>query len=139
MVSRSMVRILLVSHSPKLADGLAEMIRQMASDESAVQIVPVGGTSEGELGTDPLRILSEYQRTGEGDSCLVFADIGSSIMSASAALDMVEDEALRSRIRLVDAPLVEGAFAAGVVATTTSDPEEIVAQALDSREQRKFE
>lgn len=134
-----MTRILLVSHSPQIAEGLAEMIAQMATDTSSVRILPLGGTSDGDLGTDPMRLLEAMQETGEGDVSLVFCDIGSSIMSATAALDMIDDEALKERIRLVDAPLVEGAFAAGVVATTTSDPEEIISQALDSRDQRKFE
>lgn len=134
-----MTRILLVSHSPRIAEGLAEMIEQMATDTSAVRILPLGGTSDGDLGTDPIRILNAMQETEEGDSTLVFCDIGSSIMSAEAALDMIDDEALKSRIHLVDAPLVEGAFAAGVVATTTADPEEIISQALESRDQRKFE
>lgn len=134
-----MTRILLVSHSPRIAEGLAEMIEQMATDTSAVRILPLGGTSDGDLGTDPIRILNAMQETEESDSTLVFCDIGSSIMSAEAALDMIDDEALKSRIHLVDAPLVEGAFAAGVVATTTADPEEIISQALESRDQRKFE
>lgn len=134
-----MTRILLVSHSPRIAEGLAEMIEQMATDTSAVRILPLGGTSDGDLGTDPIRILNAMQETEEGDCTLVFCDIGSSIMSAEAALDMIDDEALKSRIHLVDAPLVEGAFAAGVVATTTADPEEIISQALESRDQRKFE
>lgn len=134
-----MIRVLLVSHSKALAAGLADMIRQMASDESMVEIVPVGGAEDGSLGTDPMRVLEEFNKTKAGDYSLVFCDIGSSIMSAESAYDMIEDEELKKRIRFVDAPLVEGAFAAGVVATTTSDPDEVIEQALDSKSQKKFE
>lgn len=134
-----MTRILLVSHSKALAEGLASMIRQMASDEKMVQLIPVGGASDGSLGTDPMRVLDEMNKTATTDNALVFCDIGSSIMSATSAYDMIEDEELKKRIRFVDAPLVEGAFAAGVVATTTSDPDEIIAQALDAKDQKKFE
>ena len=50
----STVGIVLVSHSPKLAAGLAELIGQVASED--LSVAAVGGTPDGRLGTDPDRI-----------------------------------------------------------------------------------
>ena len=104
-----MVGLVLVSHSPKLAEGTADLVRQMAGE---VEISAVGGDSEGGFGTDPEGI--EGAITGMGaDEILVFMDLGSAVLSAETVLEMLPDE-VRGRVRLVDAPFVEGAFSAGV-------------------------
>ena len=96
--------ILLVSHSLKITDGIKEMIEQMAQSES-LQIFSLGGTSEGELGSDPTKIVDTVNEAAEVDTFFVFADLGSAVLSAELAFDMLEDEQ-QSKYILVDAPLV---------------------------------
>jgi phosphoenolpyruvate---glycerone phosphotransferase subunit DhaM len=123
-----MVGIVLVSHSKEIAGGTADLVRQMAGD---VEIRPVGGDADGGLGTDPERIQSAVEAMS-ADEILVFVDIGSAVLSTEATVEML-DEKLRSKVRLVDAPLVEGAFAAGVMASTGADAEDCVEAAVEAR------
>lgn len=122
--------ILLVSHSLKITDGIKEMIEQMAQSES-LQIFSLGGTSEGELGSDPTKIVDAVNEAAEVDTFFVFADLGSAVLSAELAFDMLEDEQ-QSKYLLVDAPLVEGAFAAGITASVSDDIEHILIEAKNA-------
>lgn len=128
-----MVGIVLVSHSPEIATGTANLVRQMAGE---LPIFPVGGTSEGDLGTDPGRIQQAVEEAGT-DEVLVFVDIGSAVMSTEAVLEMLDDD-LRDRVHLVDAPFVEGAFAAGVMASTGSNARECLEAAAEARTEPKL-
>lgn len=123
-----MVGLVLVSHSKEIADGTADLVRQMAGE---VEVHPVGGDSDGGLGTDPERVRAAIERAG-ADEILVFVDIGSAVLSTEAVIEML-DEGLRAKVRLVDAPLVEGAFAAGVMASTGADAEDCVEAAVEAR------
>lgn len=118
--------ILLVSHSQAITDGLKEMIEQMQQTED-VQIFSLGGTSEGELGSDPLKIIAAVEAR-EADVYLVFADLGSAVLSAELAYDMLPEEA-QARYRLVEGPLVEGAFAAAITAGVSDNLEQILSEA----------
>ena len=128
-----MVGLVLVSHSPQIADGTAELVRQMAGE---VEIVAVGGDADGGFGTDPERIRAAIEGLGS-DEALVFMDLGSAVLSAETVLEMLSSED-RERVRLVDAPFVEGAFAAGVVASAGSDAEECVEAAMEARTESKL-
>ena len=123
-----MVGLVLVSHSQQIADGTAELVRQMAGE---VEVEAVGGDPEGGFGTDPERIQGAIEDL-DADEVLVFMDLGSAVLSAETVLEMLSSER-RERVRLVDAPFVEGAFAAGVVASAGSDAEECVEAAMEAR------
>ncbi len=62
---------------------------------------------------------------------LVFADIGSAILNAEMAQDMLEEDQ-QERYYLVEAPLVEGAFAAAITASTTSDVQQVLSEAQNA-------
>lgn len=128
-----MVGLVLVSHSPKIAEGTADLVRQMAGE---VEISPVGGDSEGGFGTDPERIEAAIRET-KADEVLVFMDLGSAVLSAETVLEMLPEED-RARTTLVDAPFVEGAFSAGVSASAGSDAEECVEAAMEARTEPKL-
>ncbi len=128
-----MVGLVLVSHSPQIADGTAELVRQMAGE---VEIVAVGGDADGGFGTDPERIKAAIEGLGS-DEALVFMDLGSAVLSAETVLEMLSSED-REKVRLVDAPFVEGAFAAGVIASAGSDAEECVEAAMEARTESKL-
>jgi len=128
-----MVGIVLISHSPRIAEGTAELVRHMAGE---VEIVAVGGDTDGALGTDPERIQSAIESL-DADEVLIFMDLGSAVLSAETVLEMLEPEVAR-KVRLVDAPFVEGAFAAGVLASTGADAEECVEAAAEARTEPKL-
>jgi dihydroxyacetone kinase phosphotransfer subunit len=128
-----MVGLVLVSHSPLIADGTAELVRQMAGE---VELAAVGGDSDGGFGTDPERIEAAVSDL-DADEVLVFMDLGSAVLSAETVLEMLPSET-REKVRLVDAPFVEGAFAAGVVASTGADAEECVEAAMEARTESKL-
>jgi PTS hybrid protein len=128
-----MVGLVLVSHSPQIAEGTAELVRQMAGE---VELVAVGGDADGGFGTDPERIKAAIEDLG-ADEALVFMDLGSAVLSAETVLEMLSPED-RERVTLVDAPFVEGAFAAGVIASAGSDAEECVEAAMEARTESKL-
>lgn len=128
-----MVGLVLVSHSPEIAEGTATLVRQMAGE---VEVTPVGGTSDGSLGTDPEGIQAAIEGMN-ADEVLVFVDIGSAVLSAEMVLEMLSPN-LQENVRIVDAPFVEGAFAAGVLAQAGSDAGECEAAAMESRTESKL-
>ena len=109
------VGVVLVSHSPRLVEGLADLVSQVSGPQ--VRIVPVGGASDGSLGTDGARVLECMREASRETGAVVLMDLGSSVLAVRAALGELSDDE-RSRLLVVDAPLVEGAIAAGVAAST---------------------
>ncbi len=128
-----MVGLVLVSHSPQIAEGTAELVRQMAGE---LEVVAVGGDAEGGFGTDPERIETAIENL-KAEGALVFMDLGSAVLSAETVLETLSRED-REKVRLVDAPFVEGAFAAGVEASTGSDAEACVEAAMEARTESKL-
>ena len=128
-----MVGLVLVSHSPQIAEGTAELVRQMAGE---VEVAAVGGDSDGGFGTDPERIQGAIEAL-DADEVLVFMDLGSAVLSAETVLEMLSSEG-RGKVRLVDAPFVEGAFAAGVLASAASNAEDCVEAAMEARTEPKL-
>ena len=126
--------MVLVSHSPEVADGTAELVRTMAGE---VEMAAVGGDTDGSFGTDPDRIRSAIEGL-EADEVLVFMDIGSAVLSAETVLEMLEPE-VAEKVRLVDAPFVEGAFAAGVLASAGADADECIEAAWEARTESKLQ
>lgn len=124
MKESHMLTFILVSHSKKITDGLKEMIEEMIGDRENITIVSAGGTDTGDLGTDPIRIVTEIEEHVESDQIYLFADIGSAVMSIESALDLV-NENLRERCVYIDGPLVEGAFVACVQGMIGSSKEVI--------------
>ena len=128
-----MVGMVLVSHSSQVAEGTAELVWSMAGE---VEMAAVGGDADGSLGTDPDRIRLAIEGL-EADEVLVFMDIGSAVLSAETVLEMLEPE-VAAKVRLVDAPFIEGAFVAGVLASTGADAEECIEAAQEARTESKL-
>ena len=123
-----MVGIVLVSHSAALADGLAEIVGQVAGDE--VRIETAGGSSDSRLGTSGDRVEQALASADTGDGVVVLADLGSSILVVRHVLDGL---GANGRIRLVDAPMVEGAIAAGVMASSGASVADVALAAERAR------
>jgi PTS hybrid protein len=116
------VGLVVVSHSAKVAEGVVEMAAQMAA---GVRIEAAGGTDEGGIGTDATLIAEAIAAADSGDGVLVFADLGSAVLSAQLAIDELVDEQRRASVRIADAPLVEGAVIAAIQASTGSSLDEV--------------
>lgn len=112
-----MIHLVIVSHSRQIALGVAELARQMAPP--ALQISAIGGLEEESgatiLGVDALQILEVIRHIEAPDGTLILVDLGSAVLSAETALDLLELEQ-RRRCRISNAPLVEGAVVAAVEA-----------------------
>ena len=119
------VGLVIVSHSGKLAEGVVELAAQMAAD---VTIVPAGGTDDGGIGTSLEKISAAISQADTGDGAVLLADLGSAVMTAETAVEFLEDEQ-RGRVRLANAPLVEGAVAAAVAAQTGRDVAAVLQEA----------
>jgi PTS hybrid protein len=126
-----MVGIVLVSHSPELATGLAALAGQMAGPE--VGIEAVGGGPDGRLGTDGDRVRDAIRHADRGDGVVVLGDLGSAILTIRHVL-----EGMNGSVRLADAPLVEGAVAAAVVASAGLALDEVAKAAEEARGANKL-
>ena len=124
------VGLILVSHSADLARGSAELARQMAP---SVVIAPAGGADGGGLGTSFDAITSAVAEADTGSGAVLLYDLGSALMTAETVLEFLEPE-VAQRIRIVDAPLVEGALAAAVTAEGGGDLDSVAASALSAGE-----
>lgn len=123
-----MVGIVIVSHSAKLAEGIRELAEQMTQGQ--VPLAVAGGIDDPQnpIGTDAFRVQQAIEAVYSDDGVLVLMDLGSAIMSAETALDFLT-ETQQARVRLCEAPLVEGTMAAAVQAMTGSTLDQVIAEA----------
>jgi len=127
--------LVLVSHGAPIAAGLAELVSQVAGPD--VSIVAIGGASDGSLGTDGARVLQALREVAVGAGAVVLMDIGSSVLAVRAALAELERDEL-GKLFVADAPLVEGAVAAGVAAAAGAAPAEVAQVAAGARHAAKL-
>ena len=125
-----MVGLVLVSHSRQIAAGLAALVAPVAGPATPVEAV--GGAVDGSLGTDGEAVLAALRRACADGQALVLMDLGSAVLSVRAALEELDPTA-RARVALADAPLVEGAVAAGVAASTGATLAEVAEAAREAR------
>lgn len=118
MEERSLVGIVVVSHSPRIAEGVVELARQMAGPE--LRLEGSGGTADGSLGTDAMAILAAIQAVDAGAGVVVLADLGSAVLATQTALELM-DPADAARVRLSGGPVVEGTVVAAVQASIGDD------------------
>jgi PTS hybrid protein len=123
------VGLVLVSHSQAIADGLAELLAEVAGPE--VPIVTAGGGPAGTLGTDGAKVQAALRAAAGGGGAVVLMDLGSSVLSVRAALEELPAE-LCERLRIADA-LVEGAIAAAVTASTGAELTTVLDAAVGAR------
>ncbi|HEX2130132.1 MAG TPA: dihydroxyacetone kinase phosphoryl donor subunit DhaM [Actinophytocola sp.] len=120
------VGLVVVSHSARLAAGVAEVAGQMAPD---VTVAAAGGTAEGGVGTDFDAVTEALAQADAGAGVVVLYDLGSARMVAELAVESLDDP---STAVLVDAPLVEGAVAAAVAAQGGADLVAVASAARDA-------
>src|SRR3954447_1649009 len=124
-----MVGLVIVSHSATLASGVVELARQMGGEQ--VPIEAAGGLAEpeGEIGTDMQVVRDAIERAAGSDGVLVLMDLGSAVMSAEMAVELIAAETPDLRVELCEAPLVEGAVAAAARAGAGASLDEVATEA----------
>lgn len=116
-----MINLLIASHSKKLAEGLREILIQMAPN---VNILVSGGDKDGNIGSnfDEInQIINEYST----DGLVIFFDLGSSMMNCQMAIDMLDDEK-KSKVYLAGTPIIETSVQIAVEASAGQSLEKIV-------------
>ena len=121
------VGIVIVSHSSKVAEGAADMVRQMVGD--TVPLAFTGGNSEGGLGTDVAKIIEAIDSAWSEAGVAVLIDLGGAETNTEMAIEMLEEER-QSRVVICNAPIVEGAVIAATEASGGS-PLDIVNQTAE--------
>jgi dihydroxyacetone kinase phosphotransfer subunit len=107
------VGIVIVSHSPDVAKGAADMVRQMVGDE--VPLAFTGGDPGGGLGTSVETILAAIDRAWSEKGVAILVDLGGAETNSEMAIEMLPDDR-RDRVVVCNAPIVEGAVMAATEA-----------------------
>ncbi|GAA5050875.1 phosphoenolpyruvate--protein phosphotransferase [Nocardia callitridis] len=123
-----MIGIVAVSHSRSLATAAVGLAQEMLHGES-VRIVVAAGLDEHTLGTDAVAVSEAIAHADSGDGVLVLMDLGSAVLSAELAIDLLESP---HEVRLCAAPFVEGLIAAAVSAAGGADLDEAAIEAREA-------
>lgn len=120
------VSLVIVSHSPDVARGTADMVRQMVGDE--VKVAHCGGNPDGGLGTDVEKILQAIGEAWSPRGVAILADLGGAETNSEMAIELLPEER-RNLVVLCNAPIVEGAVVAATEASGGSSLAEVRATA----------
>lgn len=121
------VGLVVVSHSRALADAAVALAREMVRDKP-LRIAVAAGLDDATFGTDAAQIVDAITDADQGTGVVVLMDLGSAVLSAELALELLDDE-IRYRVVLCPGPLVEGLVVAAVAAANGADIDEVVTEA----------
>ena len=124
----SLVGIVIVSHSRALARAAVALAAEMLHGRP-VPIAVAAGLDDVTLGTDAVRIKEAIQEVDGPEGVVVLMDLGSAVLSAELALDLLDDPKVRERVILSAAPLIEGLVVAAVAAAGGAGRKEVAAEA----------
>jgi PTS hybrid protein len=109
------VGIVIVSHSPKVAEGAADMVRQMVGAE--VPVAWTGGNPDGGLGTSVPAIMEAIDRAWSEAGVVILVDLGGAETNSEMAVEMLDGER-QGKVVVCNAPIVEGAVIAAAEAAS---------------------
>ncbi|MEN4479090.1 phosphoenolpyruvate--protein phosphotransferase [Mycolicibacterium cosmeticum] len=121
------VGLVVVSHSRPLARAAVALAQEMVHGKD-IRIAIAAGLDDTTFGTDAADIVDAVTDADSGDGTVVLMDLGSAVLSAELALELLDDE-VRERVVLCPAPLVEGLVVAAVAAAGEASAAEIAAEA----------
>ena len=131
-----MINIVVVSHSALLARGVEQLARQMMRGDGCKLALAAGvDDEEHPIGTDAVNVMEAIEAVADGDGILVLMDLGSALLSAETALDLLYPE-LAAKVRLCAAPLIEGTLAAVVAANSGASLEQVVTESTMGQRRR---
>lgn len=107
------VSIVIVSHSPDVARGAADMVREMVGDE--IRVAHCGGNPAGGLGTDVTAIQAAIRAVYGPKGVAVLVDLGGAETNSEMAIELLPAD-MRSNVVICNAPIVEGAVMAAAEA-----------------------
>ncbi len=123
-----LVGLVVVSHSRALAHAAVALASQMLQG-SPVPIAVAAGLDSDTLGTDAVAIKEAIEQVDSPAGVVVLMDLGSAVLSAELALELLEDFSARDRVVLSAGPLVEGLVVAAVAAAGGAGRAEVAAEA----------
>ncbi|WP_417766936.1 dihydroxyacetone kinase phosphoryl donor subunit DhaM [Stappia sp.] len=118
----SNVGIAIVSHSPLVAEGTADMVRQMVGDE--VPLAWCGGDPDGGLGTSVEAILKAIDAAWSEAGVALLVDLGGAETNSEMAVEMLPAERA-GKVVVCNAPIVEGAVIAATEASGGASLDEV--------------
>jgi len=126
-----LIGIVLISHSRKLAEGVLDLAREMGGED--LNIIAVGGVGKNDdsLGTTATSIHDAIEKVFSNDGVLVLMDLGSAVINAEFALEMMPKEKSK-KVYLCGASLVEGAVAAAVQVRIGASLDKVFKEAQNS-------
>lgn len=113
------VGIVVISHSKNIAQGIIDLISEVAKD---VSITYVGGTEDGGIGTSFDQVQAVVDQNDK-DTLLGFFDLGSAKMNLELVADFSDKEIIINSV-----PIVEGAYTAAALLQAGSDLDSIKSQ-----------
>ena len=116
------VGIVIVSHSPDVAKGAADMVRQMVGSE--VPLAYCGGNPEGGLGTSVEKIIEAINTAWSDKGVAILVDLGGAETNSEMAIEMLPPER-RLKVVVCNAPVVEGAVMAATEASGGASLDEV--------------
>jgi len=126
-----MVGFVIVSHSAKLAEGVADLARMMAK---TVPIAAAGGLEDGSFGTSFEKISNAIDQVYSDDGVILLMDMGSAVMTAEMVIESMEGR----KLAMADCPIAEGAVTGAVDAETDMGLEEVLADLEQVGAQKKL-
>lgn len=106
------IGIIVVSHSKNIAQGVVDLISEVAKD---VSITYVGGTEDGEIGTS-FDQVQQIVEQNDKKTLLAFFDLGSAKMNLELVADFSEKNIIINSV-----PVVEGAYTAAALLQAGAD------------------
>ncbi|MCD0089111.1 PTS-dependent dihydroxyacetone kinase phosphotransferase subunit DhaM [Streptococcus agalactiae] len=113
------IGIIVVSHSKNIAQGVVDLISEVAKD---VSITYVGGTEDGEIGTS-FDQVQQIVEQNDKKTLLAFFDLGSAKMNLELVADFSEKNIIINSV-----PVVEGAYTAAALLQAGADLDSIQSQ-----------
>ncbi|HGC8504531.1 TPA: dihydroxyacetone kinase phosphoryl donor subunit DhaM [Streptococcus agalactiae] len=113
------IGIIVVSHSKNIAQGVVDLISEVAKD---VSITYVGGTEDGEIGTS-FDQVQQIVEQNDKKTLLAFFDLGSAKMNLELVADFSEKNIIINSV-----PVVEGAYTAAALLQAGADLNSIQSQ-----------
>jgi len=128
------IGLVVVSHSPQLARAAVDLALEMVHGERP-RIAIAAGVYDGSLGTDATRIAEAIGEVASPDGVLVLVDLGSAVLSAGLALELIDLPGVE--VRVTSAPFVEGLMAGLVRAAAGASLDEVEREARESLDSKR--
>ena len=116
------VGIVIVSHSPDVAKGAADMVRQMVGTN--VPLAWCGGNADGGLGTNVDAIVKALECAWSDAGVVIMVDMGGAETNSEMAIELMPAKR-QPKIVVCNGPIVEGSVMAATESSSGSTLERV--------------